>query len=56
MKKQLRICVSDTAQPINSQSSVGVLVRINWPRAIYYNSERIKAHLFNVREKREMPM
>jgi hypothetical protein len=29
-------------------------VRINGPRAIYYNNERIKAHSFNVREKREM--
>jgi hypothetical protein len=56
MKKQLRICVSDTAQLINSQSSADVLVRINWPRAIYYNNERIKAHLFNAREKREIPM
>jgi hypothetical protein len=32
------------------------IVRINRPRAIYYNNERIKAHLFNAREKREIPM
>jgi hypothetical protein len=30
------------------------IVRINGPRAIYYNNERIKAHSFNAREKREM--
>jgi hypothetical protein len=29
-------------------------VRINGPRAIYDNNERIKAHLFNAREKREI--
>jgi hypothetical protein len=32
------------------------IVRINGPRAIYYNNERIKAHLFNAREKREIPL
>jgi hypothetical protein len=30
------------------------IVRINGPRAIYDNNERIKAHSFNAREKREM--
>jgi hypothetical protein len=29
-------------------------VRINGPKAIYYNNKRIKAHSFNAREKREM--
>jgi hypothetical protein len=29
------------------------IVRINRPRVIYYNNERIKAHVFNVREKRD---
>jgi hypothetical protein len=29
-------------------------VRINGPRAIYDNNERIKAHSFNAREKREI--
>jgi hypothetical protein len=30
------------------------IVRINGPRAIYDNNERIKVHSFNAREKREM--
>jgi hypothetical protein len=29
-------------------------IRINGPRAIYYNNERIKAYLFNDREKSEI--
>jgi hypothetical protein len=33
---------------------LGGIVRINESRAIYYNNERIKAHLFNTREKREI--
>jgi hypothetical protein len=31
-----------------------VSVRINGPRAIYDNNERIKAHPFNAKEKRDM--
>jgi hypothetical protein len=33
---------------------LGGIVRINESRAIYYNNERIKSHLFNTREKREI--
>jgi hypothetical protein len=31
------------------------IVRINGPKAIYCINERIKAHVFNAREKREIP-
>jgi hypothetical protein len=37
----------------NSETYV-CTIRINGPRDIYYNNERIKAHSFNAREKREM--
>jgi hypothetical protein len=43
------------AFPIWLKFLVGI-VKINGPRAIYYNNERIKTHLFNSREKREIPM